>query len=271
MRRALQPEVGSVFVPGSIESSWLQHMRPRAHLPHWAGARAGGGTARGWGGWGEPLCLGCAAGMAIGRGPRLLAGGCEHRGAGMPVFPWLGRRGTGHPCLLVPGPVLLVCGFQAGRTVPARSLALHPCAGKALPGAPRGFACAYSDGSIRVRPPRGSRVGERGGHAACPLHPRAGLSLAAAGSGALVLPSGMESWRMQPPVQGPALHPRLLSRDLLFTRTGVPLSGVGAMRQHPLGERGWEPPPAHSTGWGQAAPFPPLPRPETLPRLALAV
>lgn len=37
LRHVLQPEVGNVFVPGSIESSWLRHMQPRACLPHGQG------------------------------------------------------------------------------------------------------------------------------------------------------------------------------------------------------------------------------------------
>lgn len=36
-------------------------------------------------GRGTPLCLGCAAGVAMGRGPHLLARGCECGGAGMSV------------------------------------------------------------------------------------------------------------------------------------------------------------------------------------------
>lgn len=36
-------------------------------------------------GKGTPLCLGCAAGKAMGRGPRLLARGCECGGAGTSV------------------------------------------------------------------------------------------------------------------------------------------------------------------------------------------
>lgn len=146
LRRALQPEVGSVFVPGSIESSWLRHMQPRARVPHGAGGscRRRDSEGLGWAARG-PLCLGCAAGMAIGRGPRLLAGGCDHRGVGAAVSPWLGRRGTGHPCRLVPGPILLACGSWAGRTVPARSPAFLPCAGTSPPGALWCFACACSD------------------------------------------------------------------------------------------------------------------------------
>lgn len=41
--RAPQPEVGCVFVPGSIEPPWLGHAWPRARRARGAGARAGGG------------------------------------------------------------------------------------------------------------------------------------------------------------------------------------------------------------------------------------
>lgn len=80
-----------------------------------------GRRGTGAGGGGIPSAWAVPRRMAMGSGLRLLDGGWEHRGAGTPVFLWLGRRSSGHPCLLVPGPMLPACGFQAGGTVPARS------------------------------------------------------------------------------------------------------------------------------------------------------
>lgn len=81
----------------------------------------------------------------MGKGPRLLTGGGEHRRAGTLVSRQLGRRGAGHPCLLVPGPMLPMCGSRAGGTVLMGSPVLLPCAGTAPARAAQLFACACSD------------------------------------------------------------------------------------------------------------------------------
>jgi len=108
---------------------------------------AGGPPARavpwGWREGGVPVCLLEAVSIA----------GLER--------PSLG--GWGGEVLSIPGSVLPACGSRAGGTVLVRSLALLACAGTAPPSARLGFACGCSDGSRRVHPRCGSRVGERGG------------------------------------------------------------------------------------------------------------
>lgn len=215
LRRALQAEVGSVFVPGSIESSWLRHTQPRARRPRRAGARAGDGTegagvGRGILGWGTPSAR---------------AGPCGWWWGAVPICPSI----VGLECPSLRGweerhraPLPAAArASQAGGTACTRSPLLFACAGTTPPGAPRSFACACSDGSRRAHPSCGSRVVEKGGHPGCPP-----LSQ----SRVLVLPSGMELWgcslwlgfrlASSPPEQRPPARP---------------LSEPGATRQHPLG------------------------------------
>lgn len=175
----------------------------------------------------------------MGKGPCLLTGGCEHRGAGTLVSRQLGRRGAGHPCLLVPGPMLPTCGSWAGGTVLMGSPVLLPCAGTAPARAAQ--CCAGACGDEGPSSPLSPGWG-RGGHPACPLHPRTGLSLAAAGSGAPVLPTGMEAG-MQPPVQSPSPRPCVPSRDPLLAGTGGPSFRARCHKAAPSGGNGMEAPP----------------------------
>lgn len=141
--RARQPEVGRVFVPGSIEPPWLGHVWPRARWARGAGARAGGGE-------GEPCSRGLCAGVAMGRGPRLLAAGCEQLGAATPISAGLER-------------LLLPCSLPSCAACPQdhadgdgdgggpRSVPDQPLLGTQR--APKCFASTCSDGSGRLHPP----------------------------------------------------------------------------------------------------------------------
>lgn len=119
-----------------------------------------------------------------------------------------GRRGTGHPCLLLPvGSRLAGLCAQGAR---CSSVVL----GQPLPGL-SGALCACTDGSRRDHPSCG--WWKRGDTLPCHLYPRAGFLLAVTGSRALVLPSGMELWgcslwlgfslASSPPEQRPPAHP----------------------------------------------------------------
>lgn len=203
----------------------------------------------------------------MGRGPRLLDGGWEHRGAGTPVFLWLGRRSSGHPW---------------PRTVRVRLPGWRNCAGEepnapcfvpgqplpGLPGALHVPVAMAAGGSIV---PMGLGWGKRGEHPACPLHSRAGLSLAAAGERG----SGFTRWHgvAGDAASGSGSSPAFSSPEL---RPPVRQDGGPSLRSRhhegaPSEGRGWEPPAAHSTGWRWAAPFPPKPWPKIRPCLALAV
>lgn len=108
--RARQPEVGRVFVPGSIEPPWLGHAWPRARRARGVGARAGGGE-------GEPCSGGLCAGVAMGRGPRLLAAGCEQLGAATPISAGLERLLLPCPlpsCAAAPRITLMGMGMEGG-------------------------------------------------------------------------------------------------------------------------------------------------------------
>lgn len=86
-----------------------------------------------------------------------LAPSCQRVGPGLAGLCWRGARRSS----LVPGHPLL--GLSGALRVPV---------------------------AMRVHPPCGSGVGERGGHPACPLPPGAGVLLAPAESGALIFPTG---------------------------------------------------------------------------------
>lgn len=143
-----------------------------------------------------------------------------------PCFCGWGGKAPGIPACWCLAPCCLRAASRLAELYRQGAQRSLPCARTAPPGAPRCFACARSDGSRRVHPPHGSRVGEMGGTPCLPP-PFQGSCWLLQGSGAPVLPAGTESRGMQLLVQGPALHSRLLSSDPLFARMGAPLSGAG--------------------------------------------
>lgn len=123
LRRALQAEVGSVFVPGSIESSWLRHTQPRARR---AGAPAsdgteGAGLGRGILGWGTPSAMWVVMGV-VPVCPSMVGLECPS------LHGWEERHQASLPAA--------ARGSQAGGTVCPRSPVLLSCAGTAPPGLP---------------------------------------------------------------------------------------------------------------------------------------